>query len=206
MNDWHQTLGPVLNSDAPLSRAGVIGAAVCVVWGAAVAAWCAAKLRRRWSGRSRFARQALERGFDHEEAMNLWRIVRFLARGRRPRGHPRFVRGVRSLPARGRGSRRRRPGPLARVSLRFRDERPAAQVRQHAPGAPAHQRHARDRNEPAGARPSRPFAHDVRFLRSKRRAGQLAVVAARRRDVAAGDGTGGLPGVHVVLAPARRAV
>jgi len=77
MNDWHQTLGPVLNSDAPLSRAGMIGAAVCVVWGAAVAAWCAAKLRRRWSGRSRFARQALERGFDHEEAMNLWRIARF---------------------------------------------------------------------------------------------------------------------------------
>ena len=77
MNDWHQTLGPVLNSDAPLSRAGVIGAAVCVVWGAAVAAWCAVKLRRRWSGRRRFARQALERGFDLQEAMNLWRIARF---------------------------------------------------------------------------------------------------------------------------------
>jgi len=81
MNDWHQTLGPVLNSDAPLSRAGVIGAAVCVVWGAAVAAWCAAKLRRRWSGRNRFVRQALERGFDHPEAMALWRIARFSPEG-----------------------------------------------------------------------------------------------------------------------------
>ncbi len=77
MNDWRQTLGPVLNSDAPLSRAGMIGAAVCVVWGAAVAAWCAAKLHRRWAGRNRFVRQALERGFDHPEAMNLWRIARF---------------------------------------------------------------------------------------------------------------------------------
>ena len=38
------------------------------------------------------------------------------------------------------------------------------------------------------------------------RTGQPAVVAARRRDVAAGDGTGRLPGVHVVLAPARRAL
>jgi len=77
MNDWHQTLGPALNSDAPLSRAGVIGAVVCVVWGAAVAAWCLAKLRRRWSARNRFARQALERGFDREEAMSLWRIAGF---------------------------------------------------------------------------------------------------------------------------------
>jgi hypothetical protein len=81
MNDWHQTLGAVLNSDAPLSRAGVIGAAVCAVWGAAVASWCAVKLRRRWSGRSRFVRQALGRGFDHEEAMNLWRIARFWPEG-----------------------------------------------------------------------------------------------------------------------------
>ena len=81
MNDWHQTLGPVLNSDAPLSRAGVIGAAVCVAWGAAVAAWCAVKLRRRWSGRRRFARQALERGFDLQEAMNLWSIARFSPEG-----------------------------------------------------------------------------------------------------------------------------
>jgi len=81
MNDWHQTLGPVFNSDAPLSRAGVIGAAVCVIWGAAVAAWCAVKLSRRWSGRSRFIRQALERGFDRPEAMNLWRIARFSPEG-----------------------------------------------------------------------------------------------------------------------------
>ena len=81
MNDWHQTLGPVLNSDAPLSRAGVIGGTVCGVWGAAVAGWCALKLSRRWSGRRRFARQALERGFDHEEAMNLWRIARYLPEG-----------------------------------------------------------------------------------------------------------------------------
>ncbi len=43
----------------------------------AVAAWCAAKLRRRWSGRNRFVQQALERGFEHPEAMNLWRIARF---------------------------------------------------------------------------------------------------------------------------------
>jgi c-di-GMP-binding flagellar brake protein YcgR len=77
MNDWHQTLGPVFSSDAPLSRAGVIGAAVCVIWGTAVAAWCGVKLHRRWSGRSRFIRQALERGFDRQEAMNLWRIARF---------------------------------------------------------------------------------------------------------------------------------
>ena len=77
MNDWHQNLGPMLNSSAPLSRAGVIGAAVCAAWGAALAAWCVAKLRRRWSAKSRFARQALERGFDHQEAANLWRIARF---------------------------------------------------------------------------------------------------------------------------------
>jgi c-di-GMP-binding flagellar brake protein YcgR len=76
MNDWHQTLGAVLNSDAPLSRAGMIGAAVCLVWGAAVIAWCALKLRRRWAGRRRFVRQALERGFDHEEATHLWCIAR----------------------------------------------------------------------------------------------------------------------------------
>ncbi len=83
MNDLHQALGPVLNSDAPLSRAGVIGATVCVVWAAGVAAWCAVKLRRRWSGRSRFVRQALERGFDREEAANLWRIAGFSSEGGR---------------------------------------------------------------------------------------------------------------------------
>jgi c-di-GMP-binding flagellar brake protein YcgR len=59
----------------------MIGATVCVAWGAVVFAWCGLKLRRRWSGKNHFTRQALDRGFDHEEAMNLWRIARYLPEG-----------------------------------------------------------------------------------------------------------------------------
>lgn len=77
MIELRHMIEDVLTPGAPLSRAGVIGGAICTVWAAGAAAWVGRALLRRRRARAAFLGAARARGFTAEEGRRLWDLGRF---------------------------------------------------------------------------------------------------------------------------------
>ncbi len=66
-----------LESEAPLSHAGLIAALVCTLWAGGLATWLVLRLARRGVRKANFRDLATQRDFDRDDARSLWLLGRF---------------------------------------------------------------------------------------------------------------------------------